>query len=345
MAVRSEVSSGTVLRILTVVTGFALVLYAAYLIRSILVLVFVAAFLAVGLDPAVRLLERLRLKRGPAIATIFFVMLLFIVGFVAAIAPPLYQQITTFASDLPQTLQDVSEANPRIREFVEENDIAGRLQDATKNVPSLVGGSLARVVGIAGSVVSAIFKTLTVVVLTMYFLASLSRMRAGTLRLVPRSKRARVSDILEPILEKIGAYVGGNLSISLIAGVLACIFLLIADVPFPVALALWVAIADLIPMVGATLGAIPAVLVAFATSIPQGIATLVYFIIYQQFENYVVAPRVMTKAVDLSPAAVLLAALIGAELLGFVGALIAIPAAAAVKLVAQQVVIPRTEAA
>ena len=109
------------------------------------------------------------------------------------------------------------------------------------------------------------------------------------------------------------------------------------------ALALWVAIASLIPLVGATIGAIPATIVAFFTSTGLGVATLVYFIIYQQIENYVIAPRIMTKAVDVSPAAVMLAALVGASLLGFVGALMAIPAAASLKLIAQEILVPRAE--
>jgi predicted PurR-regulated permease PerM len=137
--------------------------------------------------------------------------------------------------------------------------------------------------------------------------------------------------------------VAGNLAVSLIAGLLSFIFLALAHIPFPVALALWVAIADLIPLVGATLGAVPSIVVAFVGSIPLGIATIVYFIVYQQTENYLIAPRVMTKAVDLSPAAVLLAALIGASLLGFVGALMAIPAAASIKLVMQEIVLPATD--
>ena len=149
----------------------------------------------------------------------------------------------------------------------------------------------------------------------------------------------------DPILTKIGGYIAGNFVVSVVAGTVSFIFLVIAGVPYPVALALWVAIADLIPLVGATLGAVPAVIVAFFVSVPVGIATLIFFFIYQQFENYVVAPRVMTKAVDLSPAAVLLSALIGAGLLGVVGVLMAVPAAAAIKLIVQEVVVPQAEKA
>jgi predicted PurR-regulated permease PerM len=179
----------------------------------------------------------------------------------------------------------------------------------------------------------------------IYFLGSLSRMHAGSLKLVPASRRERFRTLLDPILEKIGQYIAGNVAISVIAGSLSFIFMVIAGVPYPVALALWVAIADLLPLVGAIVGAVPAVIVAFFTSVPLGIATLIFFIVYQQIENYVIAPRVMKSAVDVSPAAVLLAALIGGSLLGFFGALVAIPAAAAIKLIMQEVVLPKADQA
>ncbi|MDQ3982305.1 MAG: AI-2E family transporter [Actinomycetota bacterium] len=343
MAAHERPTNATIARVVLVTAGVLLVLYAAYLVRSILLLVFVAAFLAVGLDPAVRRLERFGVKRGVAVAIIFLVTIAFIVGFFYAVIPPLVQQVTRFAADLPGYVEDLSKNNARIREWVIENDIPDKLKDATKNVPTVIGASLGGVLGIAGSVVSTIFSGLTVLILTIYFLLSLSRIRTGGLRLVPQSKRERVRTLADPILEKVGGYIAGQITVALIAGVLAFAFLAIADVPFPVALALWVAIAAIIPLVGATLGAVPAVVVAFFTSPGLGFATLVYFLVYQQVENYVIAPRVMTRAVDVSPAAVLLAALVGASLLGFVGALVAIPAAASLKLIAQEVWIPRAE--
>lgn len=327
------------------VLGVLLLAWAAYRVRSILILVFVAAFLAVGLDPAVRKLESWRFSRGQAVAAIFAATVLFITAFIAAVVPPLVNQVTTFAGDLPEYVQDLADRYPAVDQWVEENDIATKLRDATQNAPSLIGGSLGRVLGVAGSVLSTFFNFLTVVVLTIYFLLSLSRIRSGTLRLVPKSKRKRVQELVDPILEKIGAYIAGNITISIIAGVVSFVFLSVVQVPYPVALALWVAIADLMPLVGATLGAIPAVIVAFFDSPAQGITTLAFFAAYQQLENYVIAPRVMNKAVDVSAAAVLLAALIGASLLGFVGALMAIPAAAAIKIVANEIMLPRAERA
>lgn len=342
-ATREPPSTRTVIRIVLTVVAILLILYAAYLVRSILVLVLIAAFLAVGLDPAVRRLEKIGLRRGLSVTVIFLTALLFIVGFALAIVPPLVKQVTSFATDFPTYVQDLAENNPRIKEFVEENQIQSKLQDAVGGIPTVIGSSFGSVLGVAGSVLSALFNALTVLVLTIYFLLSLSRIRAGSLRLVPKSKRARVGELMDPILEKIGGYIAGQITVALIASILSFIFLAVTGVPFPVALALWVAIAALIPLVGATLGAIPAVIVAFFDSTGLGIATLVFFLVYQQVENYVIAPRVMTKAVDVSPAAVLLAALIGGSLLGFVGALMAIPFAASLKLITQEVVVPRAE--
>jgi predicted PurR-regulated permease PerM len=345
MAARADGPSvGAVARTTVTVLGVLLLAYAAYRVRSVLVLVFVAAFLAVGLDPAVRRLEKLRFSRGQAVAVIFAATVLFIGAFIAAVIPPLVRQVSSFATNLPEYVQDLSDRYPAVEEWVQENDIATKLRDATQNAPSIIGGSLGSVLGVAGSVASTFFNFLTVVVLTIYFLLSLSRIRSGTLKLVPKSKRKRVQEVVDPILEKIGAYIAGNITISIIAGVVSFLFLSVTGVPYPIALALWVAIADLMPLVGATLGAVPAVVVAFFDSPGQGIATLAFFAAYQQLENYVIAPRVMNKAVDVSAAAVLLAALIGASLLGFVGALMAIPAAAAIKIVASEIMLPRAEA-
>jgi predicted PurR-regulated permease PerM len=343
-ATREGPSTAIVVRVVLTAVAVLVVLYAVYLVRNVLLLAFVAGFLAVGLDPAVSWVQkRLGLRRGQAVTIILLLFVLTIVGFLAAVVPPLVRQVALFATNLPDYLDQLAERNERIAEFINSRDLANRLREAASNLPSMISGSFGSVIGVAGSVFATIFNGLTVIVLTIYFSLNLQSIREGTFKLVPRSKRNRVQELADPVLTKIGGYIAGNITISIIAGILAFIFLIIAGVPFPVALALWVAIADLIPMVGATLGAIPAVLVAFFVSLPVGIATLVYFIVYQQFENYVVAPRVMTKAVDLSPAAVLLSALIGGALLGVVGVLMAIPFAAGMKLLVQELVIPEAD--
>ena len=347
MATRSaeRPTNATVARIVLVVAGVSLLLYAAFLVRSVLMLVLISAFLAVGLDPAVRRLESWGLKRGQAVAAIFLTATLLLGIFIVTIVPSLVEQVTKFATDLPEYVQNIAKDNPRIQGWVEDNNIQDKLKEATEKAPSMIGGSFGSVLGIAGSIVSAIFNGITILVLTIYFVLSLSRIREGSLKLVPASRRDEAKKLADPILEKIGGYIAGQAAVAAIAGVLSLIFFLIVGLPYPIALALWVTLAALIPLVGATLGAIPAVIVAFFVSSTVGIATLVFYIAYQQIENYVIAPRIMNKAVDVSPAAVLLAALIGGSLLGFVGALMAIPAAASLKLVMQEVVKPKLEKA
>jgi len=335
--------TATIFRVVFTAAAAILLLYCLYRVRSVLLLVFVAGFLAAGLDPAIAWLEGRGLKRGLAVALIFLALLVSIVGFIAAVVPPLVDQVTNFATNLPDYIDNLAERNERIADYVRDNQIADKLRESVQQAPTNIGGSLGTVAGVAGSVLGKIFNGLTVIVLTIYFSLSLRRAREGSLRLVPKSRRGRAQELADPILEKIGSYIAGNVAVSIIAGVISFFFFLIAGVPYPVALALWVAIADLIPLVGATLGMVPAVIVAFFMGWPLGVATLVFFLIYQQIENYVIVPRVMTKAIDISPAAVLLAALIGGSLLGFVGALIALPFAAAVKLLAQEVLLPRME--
>lgn len=347
MATRTETTptNRTVVRIILIAAAVIVALYVVYMLRNVLILILVAGFLAIGLDPGVRKLEKLGLKRGQAVAVIFVSAASFIAAFTAAVIPPLVTQVTTFATDLPDYIEDLAKSNPRVEQWVAENDVAEQLKTAAGDVPQMIGSSFGNALGVAGSVAGALFNGLTILVLTIYFSLSLSRIREGSMKLVPKSNRAQVKRFMDPVLEKIGGYIAGQVAVALLAGALALIFLAAIGVPFPIALSLWVSISALIPLVGATLGAIPAVIVAFFTSVPLGIATLVYFLVYQQIENYVIAPRIMTKAVDISPAAVLLAALIGGNLLGFVGALMAIPAAASIKLLVQEIYLPRAEAA
>ena len=338
-------STITIFRVVFTAAAALVVLYAVYLVRSLVLLVLVAAFLAVGLDPVVRWLQRRGLKRGQAVAVLFLGLVLIFAGFGFAIVPPLVEQVETFATNVPEYVDDLADRNQRIAEFVDTRNITERLRSATTDLPSQLGGSFGTVLGIAGSIIASIFNTITVIVLTVYFSLSLTGMREGSLRLIPKSKRERTKELMDGILMKIGGYIAGNIAISLIAGVVSFAFLALVGVPFPVALALWVAIADLIPLIGATVGALPAVIVAYFVSLPVGLATTAFFAVYQMMENYFIAPRVMTKAIDISAPAVLVAALVGGSLLGVPGVLMAIPAAAAIKLLVNELVYPRTEEA
>jgi predicted PurR-regulated permease PerM len=336
-------SSRTVFRSVIVVILSVLLVVAAYRVRSVLILALVALFLAVGLDPAVRRLHGLGMRRSAAIGTIFAGVVVVMTAFVVLLVPPMLDQVVEFGRNLPGFVQRLADENPQIREWVDDNDISAQLEGAVSNIPAAIGGSLTSVLGVAGSVASGIFNVVTVVILTIYFSIQLLDLHQGVLKLVPRSRRARVAPLLDRMIGKVGGYIAGQVTVALIAGVTAVIFLTVVRVPFSVALGMFVAFAALIPMIGATLGAIPACAVALLTSLPRGLVVVAFFVVYQQLENTMISPRVMTKAVDLSPAAVLLAALVGATLLGFVGALMAIPAAASIKIVFQEVVYPMAE--
>ncbi|MEU1726521.1 AI-2E family transporter [Nonomuraea sp. NPDC005692] len=308
---------------------------------SMLLLIVVSLFLAVGLDPAVRWLEEHGLPRWAAITAVFAAVIVLFAGFAMAIVPALSEQAGQFAEQLPSYIQQLQN-NPQIRDLDQRYQLLERLQ------AYLTSGDLGRQVfggllGIASIVVSAVFSTLTVLILTLYFLGALRSITRTGYRLIPRSRRDRARLLGDEILNRVGGYVAGNLIISLIAGVTTFVFLSIAGVPYALALAIIVALTDLIPLIGAFIGAGIATLVALFASLPVAIATLIFFIVYQQIENYLIAPKVMKSSVDVPAAATIVAALIGGALLGVVGALLAIPVAAAIQVIVNHVVLPRQE--
>ena len=180
--------------------------------------------------------------------------------------------------------------------------------------------------------------------LTLYFLASLNTTTHAIYRLAPASRRERVDKLGDKVIHNIGGYVSGAFVVALCAGISSLIFLWFTEVrEYAVALAFVVAVLDVIPMIGATLGAVVVCAIAFATDVKSGIAAVIFYVIYQQIENYVIYPRVMGRTVDLPGAVIVIAALVGTALLGVVGALLAIPAAAAVLLVIREVVVKQQD--
>ncbi len=313
-------------------------------VRSVLILLLVSGFLAIGLDPAVQWLERRRLSRGRAVGVVLLAVLLFFVGVAAAVVPPIIVQGQQFVAAVPDYVQNLQD-NQRIAQLDARYHVLAQVQNAL-NDPARIGGTVfGGVIGVGKLLLSAFFSALTVLILTLYFLSNLPAMKTNAYRLVPRSRRARVGLLTDEILTRVGGYVAGALGIAAIAGVTTFVLLLAIGVPNPLALALLVALTDLIPLVGATIGAAIITLVAFSVSLQVGIIAAVYYLAYQQVENYVLYPRIMKRSVDVSPAATIIAVLIGASLLGVVGALLAIPIAAAVQLVLGEVVAPRQDAA
>ncbi len=277
-----------------------------------------------------------------AITIVFVGVIAFFAIFAISIVPALTEQTTGFVQDVPNLVQQLQN-HPLIRSLDQQYQVLDKLTQYITSgdlASQLFGGIL----GVAGVVISAVFSFLTVLVLTLYFLGSLNSIKESGYRMVPRSRRDRVRLLVDEVIRQIGGYVGGNLIISLIAGR--------GDVHLPdhrrgplrpAAGDLRGDHPDLIPMVGAVIGAVVASLVGLVTSLPVGIACVVFFVVYQQIENYVISPRVFKSSVDVPPIATILGALLGGALLGVVGALLGIPLAAALLLVIREVVLPRQE--
>ncbi|MEV7007165.1 AI-2E family transporter [Streptosporangium sp. NPDC051022] len=310
---------------------------------SVLILITVSLFLAIGLNPAVEGLQRRGLPRLVAITAVFLCVIAVFAAFGLAVVPPLTAQSADFMEKVPQYVRELQD-NPLIRDLDQRFQILEKLQ---RYVTSGDFGSqmFGGVLGFGQVIIGAVFNALTVLVLTLYFLGSLNSLKKMAYRLVPRSRRTRASLLGDQIIDSIGGYVGGNLIVSLIAGVAAFFFLILMGVPYALALALVVALTDLIPMVGAFIGAGAASIVGFFVSPTVGVVCVIFFTVYQQIENYWIAPSVMRSSVDVPPLATIVGALLGGALLGVVGALLGIPLVAAILLIVREVVLPRQERA
>jgi len=308
--------------------------------RSVLVLVGLALFLAAGLDPAVTWLTDHGLRRWQAVLVTLVVLAGMLAGFLAAAIPPLAAQTTALANELPKYLHTLQDHNSQIGKL----DAQYHIQDRIRNLLQTKGGSLIGGVLGAGEVVLSTFSAILVVaVLAIYFLADMPRIKLLAYRLAPHSRRARVILIGDEVFAKVGGFVLGNFITSAIAGIGTYIWLVIFGVPYPILLALMVAFLDLIPVIGSTIGGAIVTMVALTVSLPVAIATLGFYIAYRLAEDYFVVPRVMGKAVQVPGAVSVIAVLVGGALMGIIGALVAIPAAAALRLFLQEVVFHRLD--
>jgi len=340
-----EVPSGRVFRLAATGTLGALVVlvaaYGLYLVRDILLLVLIALFVAVSLDPVVRWLTRRGMRRPTAVAIVFVVFLVLSGAFIWSIVPPIVDQGGKLVHDLPAYLRTLSDESKAVREVTDRYHLTERLTALAAGVPAKLAGGT---VGFFQRFIGTVASTLTVVVLTMYFLADMRRLGSQLVRLFPQNRRGRVAEVIDIMVDKVGAYMIGNIIISVFAGTASFICLELVGVPFALPLAVTVAVTDLIPAIGATLGATVCVVVSLFTVglWPGTVIVVLFFIVYQQLENYVLVPRVFRNTVDMPSVAVLLVALIGGTLLGLAGAVMAIPIAATVK-VAMSPAIPGDE--
>jgi predicted PurR-regulated permease PerM len=311
-------------------------------ISSVLMLVVVSLFLACGLNPAVVFLERRGLRRPWAVLTVTICVLLALMLFLFAIVPVITDQVRALSDNAPDWL-DSLRANRRIQRIDDEYGVIDKARDYIAN-GDVISGLFGGVLGFGLRVLSALFNAFIIIVLTLYFLSSLELTKTACYRLAPASRRERVSKLGDRIIGNVGGYVSGAFIVAMCAGLSSLVFLFVIGLSkYAVALAFVVAVLDVIPMIGATLGAVIVTAIAFATDVKMGIACAIFYIIYQQVENYVIYPRVMKNAVDVPGSVVVIAALVGTALLGVVGALLAIPTAAALLLVLREVVVKRQD--
>lgn len=305
--------------------------------RSVLILIGLALFIAAGLDPLVSWLTRHRLPRWAAVTVVVVGVLAAIGGFLSAAIPPLASQATALANEVPHYLHTVQDHSSQLGKLNDKYHFQQRLTGfLSGGGTSLVGG----VLGAGKMVLTAATSLLVVLVLAIYFLAGMPAIKNLLYRLAPRSRRSRVILISEDIFTKVGGFVLGNIITSLIAGAGTYIWLLIFGIPYALVLALFVAFMDLIPVIGSTIGG---VIVALTVSLPVAIATAVFYIAYRQAEDYFLVPKIMGRAVEIPAVVTVLATLIGGALLGIIGALIAIPIAAALRLLLNEIAIPRLD--
>ena len=319
------VAKATAVVILVVV--LAVVLYS---VRRVALIVFIGFFLAIGFEPVLRKMEARGPRRGTAVLVLLLGLLVFLGAFVWLTLRPAVAQLEQLVRNVPWLVADIQDSNSDIGRFLARPEVSTRIESFLEAAPGYVVGSLGTVFGVVGAVVGAVFAVLTVVTLMVYFMLAMPRMLAFARRAVRTPARAGV---LEEALGKVGGYVTGQLTVSVTAGVTSYAFFLVTGVPYAAVLAITVAIFDAIPQVGAMLGAAVATIVALTVSVPLAVGTLLFLLVYQQVENYVIAPRLFSRAVNLSPVAVFVAILIGASLAGVVGALVALPTTAALKTV------------
>jgi predicted PurR-regulated permease PerM len=336
----SRLSTRTIVRIVAVVVLSALALYVIYLLRKPLSWIFIAGFIAVAVSGPVALLSRY-MKRGFAIAIVYLGLLLVPIGMLGLLVPPIVEQVNNLVNNAPAYARDVSDfvqKNKTLANLNKDYDLTGKLQEQAAKLPAKVG-DVAGVLGNVGiGIVNGLFTGVTILTLSIFMIGGGPRWRDAFLR----RRKAKHGDALRRMFDSIGYstgnYVRGALLQATIAGVTSFIVLVILGVPYPAALAVVVFALDLIPLIGATLGAVLVGLVTLiAGDFPVDLVVwTLWSIAYQQVENNVIQPRIQSRAVALEPFLVVVAVLFGATLFGVIGALVSVPVAAAIQIAARE---------
>jgi predicted PurR-regulated permease PerM len=319
-------------------------------LSTVILYIALALFLALGLDPIVSWLQRRGMPRWVAILIVFLFVIGLFVALIATIVPLVVEQVSTIVENWDQVVEDT--ANSDVVAWISsiaggttwiEDGIAsiGDWLGDPQNIGALTGGILAVGAGIAGGLTGATI----VLILTLYFLASLDSMKRYASRFVPASSRNGFLDVSQEITGSVGRYVIGQLSLASINGVLSLIYLSIIGAPAPILLAFIAFLGSLVPLVGTLTGAVIITIFSFAASPATGVAAAIYYLVYMQVEAYVLSPRIMSRAVSVPGALVVIAAVAGGTLGGVLGALVAIPIAASLIIIVEKVIFPRQDAA
>ena len=315
-------------------------------ISTILVYIVLAMFLAVGLDPIVRLLERHRVKRGAAIAIVFGAFLLLFAAFLIWVLPPVIAQIAEFVAAIPETVAGIPDTDwfAALDRDTQAAMLAALDEFAVwvaspSTLAALGGGVIA--VGVA--FVGGISASFIVVALTLYFLASLSAMKRAFYALAPARNRARLEDLTERITASVGGALIGSVTLSSLNAATVFVLHIVIGLPFPALMAVIAFVITLIPLFGSVIFLVIGTGVALFTSPTQALIFAVCYLIYIQLESYVISPRVMNKAIAIPAALVLIGALVGGALMGVIGVLVALPVMASILLIIREVVVPKQD--
>ena len=314
-------------------------------VSQIFVLILIALFLATGLNPAVEALRKRNLSRSAAVTLIFSSVILFVILFAWIIIPPVISQGSQLINTAPALLQDLMK-NETISHLNEQFGLIDTLQSKLKSITSdgtLLISTFGGVIGVGKSVLSGFFTALTILVLTLYFITSLPQAVDLGLSLVPASRRDRVGRLTHAIIARVGSFVGSQIVIAAMAAVFVVVLSTILGMPSPIAIGMIVLVAALIPLIGHFLGCAIVTIIALTQSVSIGVIAFVGYVLYVQVENYVVHPRIMKRNLAVPGAVTIISAMIGTSLLGLVGGLLAVPVAASVILILEEVVFPRAE--
>jgi predicted PurR-regulated permease PerM len=312
---------------------------------QVFVLIIISLFFAAGLNPAVEFFQRRGLKRTGAVACVVGIVLAFVGVFSAVVIPPVIHQLNLLLKDAPALIANLKN-NPTLDSLNIKYGIIDTIQkkvNAGVHDGQFVVGAFGGVIGVGKAVLSGAVATLTILILTLYFLASLPSVTQAAYRFVPLSRRDRVTRISDAIIKRVGAFVSGQASVAVIAGIFALVLSLALGLPYASAISMLVFLCGLIPLIGHILGCAAFTIVALTKSPTDAIIVFVCYVIYIQLENYFILPRIMRRSLSMPGLVTIIAALFGVSLLGVVGGLLAVPIAAAILLIVDEVVFPKAE--